>query len=822
MNTLPLPVATCRLQLTPTFGFEAAAGVAAYIRDLGASHLYLSPIFQARAGSTHGYDQTDPRRVRDELGGDEGFAELVSRAHRAGLGLLLDIVPNHMAADHANPWWWGMLREGPDSVFSRFFDVDWAAGGGKVVLPVLGRPLEEAVEAGEIVLEADPSLPRGRGGASQLRYADKLFPIRAGTTTKRHDLLAVLNDQHYTLMHWRAGREALNYRRFFDISELAGVRVEDPEVFEVLHSGILGLAARGMVDGVRIDHIDGLADPAAYLRRLRRRLDEVSARAGTGRRVLVIVEKILAHGERLPGSWDVDGTTGYEFAVAATGLAICWDGFERLHDDAVRTGAAGASFNKTVVRAKAMAATDLLAPELDRVTALSVAAARAAGLPGDAALLRRALVALSAELDVYRTYLDDGPVGAEDAERIRAAGARAADRHGPETGAIDLLVRALLREPPFDHPQARDAVLRLARAWQQLTGPLAAKGVEDTALYRECALPALNEVGGGPVRWDATSEMRALLQDRAAAHRCSLNATATHDTKRGEDTRARLAALSCSAPSVISVLEEARAALAGELDPADLRLLVFTSLALMPLEGPMDDTLVDRLKAYMHKATREAKVHNNWLEPDKSYEQACDACVEWLARDEAGEGARDRMRAVARATRSRADVELLGAVLLKCLAPGVPDFYQGCEFMDLSLVDPDNRRPVDWKPRVEELHRITGAWRSDPSGTAARWLARIGSDAAKLYVTWRALAVRRWLLEAGDRLELVLFEATPSRRCWITACADRCCRVEMGNAPRADGVDQLTGRGAGETLNGWPFSVTLEQSATPGPTGLVG
>ena len=540
------PRATYRLQLGPGLGFREARELVPYLRDLGVSHLYLSPSLQARAGSTHGYDVVDPTRVSEALGGEDELRALCS----AGLGVVLDIVPNHMAASDESPFWRDPLWR------AKFFDLDWRTG---------------------------------------------------------------------------------SHRRFFDVGELAGVRMEDPEVWEVTHAKVIELVREGLVDGVRVDHPDGLANPRRYLERLRE--------AGVER---VWVEKVLEHGERLRGEWPVEGTTGYEFLNDVTALFVDPAAEEPLTALYEEVTGEGRSFAEVAAEAKL---------EQARTTFADEAAQLAAKLPFEADL-PQALAALH----VYRTYVDpeSGLVTSEDRAAIEAAGL-------PEE-----LARILLLEE-----RGHDAfVVR----FQQTTPPVHAKGVEDTAFYRWHRFVALNEVGGDPDRFSLSPG--AFHAANLARPPGGLLATTTHDTKRSGDVRARLAAIT-AAPAAWAAFVRPR--LGGWRDPNEAYLILQTVVGASPLTPA-------RLEGYLEKALREAKLHTTWLDQDHEWEAGAKAYAVSLLED-------DGLAAYVDSLRERTEAFVLGTTLLKLTVPGVPDLYQGDELPYFALVDPDNRRPVDWQLR---------------------------------------------------------------------------------------------------------------------------
>jgi (1->4)-alpha-D-glucan 1-alpha-D-glucosylmutase len=681
---------TYRVQLSGRFPFAAARAAVPYLADLGVSHLYTSPILRARSGSTHGYDVVDPTEVSPELGGEAGLRELVAALRAKGMGLLVDLVPNHMTTSNENPWWVDVLRHGPGSEFSPVFDIDWQAGGGRVRLPVLGGPLDRV--AGEVEV--------GDGWAT---YHEHRFPLAPGTDR--------LDQQHYELVEWRRAAVDLNYRRFFTVNELIGVRQEDPEVFRLTHATTLRLVAEGLVDGLRIDHIDGLADPAAYLSRLAAAVP------------WVVVEKILEAGERLP-PWPVAGTTGYEFLAVADGVLVDQaaagafaEGYRRL------TGADPDPAELAVAGKR---------ERLDRDFGAEVAGV-ARHLPGDQEANRAAVVELAARLPVYRTYVTDH---VSDADRAVIAGAR--DAAGPNLDAagragLDRLVGALLLEL-----RAPEAV----RRFQQLSGPAMAKGVEDTALYRDTRLLARNEVGGDLGRFGRpVPELHAANAEREARWPRSLLTTSTHDTKRGEDVRARLAALSECPGRWWPLAGRWTERFAGAVDPADALVLWQTMVGAWPLER-------DRCLAYMEKAIREAGLHTTWSDPDTAYEAAVRRLVERAYADPALLAELEELvAAVAPAGR----VKAAGLALLRLTSPGVPDTYQGTETEQLVLVDPDNRRPAAFRGDDSLKFRVT------------RTALRLRRRQPDLFTGYRPLEAPHHLVafaRADDRLALVVTRLT--------------------------------------------------------------
>jgi (1->4)-alpha-D-glucan 1-alpha-D-glucosylmutase len=666
--------ATYRVQVRPDFDLTATAELAGYLANLGVTHLYTAPLLTAVPGSSHGYDVVDHRGVNPELGGEAGRVRLVSALRAAGLGFVVDIVPNHVgvAVPRANPAWWDVLRLGRDSPYASWFDIDWSRG--RLVLPVL----EDKAEAlDDLKIDGD-----------QLSYFDQSFPLQPHTgdasPRQAHDR------QHYELVSWRRGDSEVNYRRFFAVSALAGLRVEDPAVFDATHAEVLRWYAAGELDGIRVDHPDGLRDPAGYLARLR------AAAPGAW----LVVEKILEPGEELP-DWPVDGTTGYDALGEVCGVFVdpsAEPAFTTL--DTRLTGHA-TSWPELTHQTKLEAATRLLRTELNRLTRLVPEVPDAA----------TALAELAACFPVYRSYLPAG-------ERCLAAARSEAGRRRPElTGVLDAIT-ARLRDPGDE----------LALRFQQFTGAVMAKGVEDTAYYRWTRFAALNEVGGDPTRFGVPpEEFHAAAAARQERWPDGMTTLSTHDTKRGEDVRARLAVLSEMADDWSAALDR-WTEVAPLPDPALAHLLWQTAVGAWPIGA-------DRLHGYLEKAAREASTHTSWADPDGDFEAALHAAIDQLY-DGSALGA--EVAAFAAAIRVYGWSNALGQKLVQLAGPGVPDVYQGTELWDDSLVDPDNRRPVDFGARKELLGRLDGGWLPAVDDTGA----------AKLLVVSRVLRLRR------DRPEL--------------------------------------------------------------------
>ncbi|WP_217914698.1 malto-oligosyltrehalose synthase [Miltoncostaea marina] len=702
--------ATYRLQLRAEFTFDDAAAVVPHVAALGATHLYLSPILQAAPGSAHGYDVVDHSRLSADLGGREGFMRLVAAARAAGLGIVVDVVPNHVAIPTPawrNPVLWKVLREGPAVPEAGWFDVDWSAEDRAILMPILGEPIGRCLREGTIALDRS-------GDEPLVRYFDHVLPVRPGTD--HLPLPELLDRQWYRLAHWKVADEELNYRRFFDVDTLAGIRMERPEVFEATHRVLLDLHAEGAIDGFRIDHPDGLADPRGYLRRLR------EATGGAW----VVVEKILEGDERLPADWDCDGTTGYDALNRVMAVLVDVAGAEPL--TAVWTGLAGGprTFHEVAEEAKREVLAGPLRAEVNRLVALVAAICQDDIMLRDHTrrAIEEALVELLVAFPVYRAYVVPGEApSAEAAGWVEGAAAAARERLPERAEEVDLLADLALgrrgRGPMRDEFCVR---------FQQTCGPVMAKGVEDTAFYRYFRLAALNEVGGEPgVLGIPADALHAWAEARQSTHPRGMTSLTTHDTKRSEDVRARLVALAEIGEEWAAearALHEATAPLRtaeGRPHPADELLLWQTLVGAWPIDA-------ERLVPYLQKAVREGKLRSSWTSPDEAYEAALQAVAEGVLADEA---LRRRVAALVERLAPATRANVLSQKLLQMVLPGVADVYQGTELVTLSLVDPDNRRPVDYDERRARLARLDGGG------------APADLDDEKLLVTSRALRLRR-------------------------------------------------------------------------------
>lgn len=687
------PASTYRLQVSADFDLDAARDLVDYVHDLGADWLYLSPVLQAEAGSNHGYDVVDHTRVDTDRGGDEAMRALAEAAHAVGLGVLVDVVPNHVgvATPESNPWWWSLLELGQGSPVAWAFDVDWEAGDGKVRIPVLDDRLLDAV-----------TLDTSDAERPVLRVGETAYPTAPGTVQSGDTVEAVHERQHYAFVHWKRADHDLNYRRFFAVNTLAAIRVEEPEVFAASHGVIGGWFRDGLVDGLRIDHPDGLYDPAGYLQDLA----ELTGGAYT------LVEKILEPGEQLPSSWPVDGTTGYDALGVLDRVLVDPAGEQAL---TAASGSEPTDWQQLTHDTRRGIADGILGSEVERLARLLAPTAATETITHERIV--DAVAEIVASFDVYRTYLPEG------AHNLIEALEGAAEARPDLDDVIDRIAPALV-----DPTNA--AAIRL----QQTSGMVMAKGVEDTAFYRTSRLSSLSEVGSDPsVFAVSVAEFHRAQRERLASWPHTMTALTTHDTKRSEDTRARIAVLAELGDEWAATFERLQ-----ELVPLEDR--VFADLLWQAIVGARPASR-ERLHAYAEKASREAGDSTTWTEPDEDFERRMHAIVD-AAFDEPA------VVAVLDALDERIDAagwsNGLTQKLVQLTAPGVPDVYQGTEFWDRSLVDPDNRRPVDYAERRHVLAELDG-----PDDDGPEHLPAVGLDgAAKLLVTTRALHARR------DRPEL--------------------------------------------------------------------
>jgi malto-oligosyltrehalose synthase len=718
------------VQLSDRFTLDDLAAQVPYLARLGISHVYLSPIYTARPGSPHGYDIVDYGCINRELGGHAAWRRLADALRVQSMGAVLDVVPNHLAADpEHNVLWRQVLRDGPSSPAARFFDIDWRPLTGlvrdKVLLPILEEPYGQAVMKGAVQVEPGPNEYQLRCGSMHLPLAPStLDNVVAGQPVDEtvaeinrnpHLLHQLLEQQHYRLAYWRPANDDINYRRFFGINELIATHAEDPEVFTRSHELVRKLAAEDVVHGVRVDHVDGLLDPLGYLRQLEAELDAVSPA-----RPWVVVEKVLDPSERLGTHWPVDGTTGYDALdalnrvfVSGRGVRILRRFFQRLVEESISFREEAHRSKRLMMRGTLLSGVTILAHELKRV-------ADASWTTRDIALnsLHEALVAFIAAMPVYRTYLGMGQD--REAERqIVVESLELAERRNPamDSSAFAFL-RSLLLGEPVDDPALAARRAQLVKRLQQYTSGVYAKGVEDTAFYRDNTLLALNEVGGNPADPSLTiREFHHFNEQRARDWPNSMTATSTHDTKLSEDARMRIATISVFAHEWVIAVQRWVALNApfrqtmrrGSCpEPRDeyrfyQALVGLWSDDVVDATGRVSPDLVDRLAGYMRKSVREAHLVTSWIRPNADYEDGLESFVRRVLLDDEANEFRQSIAAFVQLLEPVSNCHSISQLVLKCFMPGVPDFYQGCEDWRFTLTDPDNRRRVDFAAASERL-----------------------------------------------------------------------------------------------------------------------
>jgi len=875
---LRVPIATYRLQFNSNFRFRDALQLVPYLHELGITDLYTSPLLQARRGSQHGYDVTDPSHLNPELGTDADFDGLVAELKKYDMGLLLDIVPNHMAASSENPWWMDLLENGSRSQFASHFDVDWhppsRALDNRVLLPILGKPYAEALEDGElsVTLEAgaffvnyfdfklpisprtyaqilemradrlskkasiDPSVLQEFQGLlaalQQLSVANQDGPIdrrqvqeikdrisrlysrapeikrfidrtlrtfngKKGQASSFGQLDRLLARQAYVLAYWQTPNQGINYRRFFTISDLVGVRIGDPLAFEASHAIPLRLADKGLVTGFRIDHIDGLRDPEGYLQRLQDRLQPTSAGLPGGENraaaFYIALEKILSPRETLSRHWPVQGTTGYDYLNALNGLFVDNQGLARLEKPYCEFVHSDMPYEDLVYLKKKQVMTTMLSVEVRSLGhylgMLALQDRYAREIPRDE--LTRTLVETTACLPVYRTYLRDFGVSDFDRQVIEIA-LKEARRRNPhlESAAFDWLRELLLLEPaPHVLPEHREQRLSFVMTWQQITGPITAKGVEDSALYVDNRLISLNEVGGDPsMPVNSPAEFHSFLMRRHKDWPNTMNATMTHDAKHAEDFRARVNVLS-EIPDQWSACvarwsewnADKRIPVNQHVvpEPNEEMLLYQTLLGSWPSCSCGNTQYVKRIQDFMVKAGREAMVHTRWTVPNVEHENALTEFVEAILRPSERNPFLHDFEEFAARIKFHGALNSLSQLLVKICSPGVADFYQGSELWDLRLVDPDNREPVDFNKREEQLRKIR-----EP-GRLEEMLSEWPTGQVKLFVMQRGLGYRREhaslfirgkyipLSVQGTHSDSVFAFARHFRRSWVVLIVPR-------------------------------------------------
>ena len=860
------PRATYRVQLNREFTFEAARRIVPYLARLGISHLYTSPILKARSGSMHGYDVVDHTVLNPELGTPEDFDRLVATLHEHGMGLIVDIVPNHlgiMGCD--NEWWLDLLENGPAAQSARNFDIDWyphrASLRNRVLVPILGQPFGAALESGELELEFD-----AERGSFRVRYFEHCFPIdpreypkifdgiferevslppddpdradfenlltafanlpprdyasadaqlvryrdkeahkrrlarlverstairrlieeavsringRVGEPRSFDAMEQLLDAQAYRLASWRVAIDEINYRRFFDVNDLAALRMNEPSVFEQTHELIFRYVESGHIDGLRIDHSDGLFDPLEYFTRLQHRFGDPAQKP-----LYVVTEKIRAAHERLPLDWPVHGTTGYDFAALANGWLVKAENEAALMRIYQQFTGVQQSFDeiayqakKFVMRTSLAAEVEVLATQLDRIAQLD----RHTSDLTRASMLE-AIIETIARFPVYRTYISERGVGSDDRRTVEwAINVARSDYPGSEDTIFEFLKDVLLGDAGQDRPpEHARAMLEFAMKFQQVTAPVTAKGVEDTAFYRYNRLVSVNEVGGDPRRIAfSTSAVHQENLERLKNWPHSMLATSTHDTKRSEDVRARI--------SVISELPEhwkrhlsrwsrlnrgKRLQLAnGHAPNRNDEYLIYQTLVGVWSPHELQEKLLDRVQAYLVKAAREAKRATSWRSPNQEYEDALTAFAARLLSDSEQNAFLRDFSSFAEIASFFGHLNSLVQTILKLTSPGVPDIYQGTETMSLALVDPDNRRPVDYEANARLLDELTHQSEEQARGRLQGALRSPYSSDAKLFVTWRLLQLRRELPELFAHGEYTPLPAQGTQREHVLAFA---------------------------------------------------
>jgi (1->4)-alpha-D-glucan 1-alpha-D-glucosylmutase len=840
--TLPrIPLACYRLQFNRDFTFRHAADALNYLSRLGITDVYASPLLQSRSGSQHGYDVTDPSRINGELGEEQQFEAFQAALQKERMGLLLDIVPNHMAASSENPWWMDVLENGPGSSYAAYFDIDWHPPSrtldNKILLPMLGKFYGTTLNNGELQIVF-------RNGTFSIRYYDMSFPLAPKTYRKilkhrehvleqklgpessafqeylgivaalaslreresltidaagqrrlevqgikerlrqlydanpevqrfvkdnlkffngrRNDpasfrgLDRLLSEQPYVLSYWQNVNEAINYRRFFTITDLLGVRVEDSVVFDATHQVVMNLIERKVVTGLRIDHIDGLRDPLGYLRRLQQSASN-SHQKENSTDFYVIVEKILSGAEKLPEEWPVQGTTGYEYLNALSRLFVHPQGARELEQIYFKFLGRKPIYDDVLYEKKKLVMATLLSAEMRylgrQLGVLSQSDRYGRDLPQME--LAQALIEITACFGVYRTYIRSMEVPAEAARDINSAVVAARVRNPRLDPSCFDFVRdvLLLHDEGHLFAEQREARLSFVMRWQQFTGPIVAKGLEDTVLYVYCPLLSLNEVGGNPSPSAITApDFFDLVNDQQKQQRHGLNCTSTHDTKRGEDVRARINVLS----EIPGEWQKHLNKWAGwnakrkksidhhvAPDRNEENLLYQTLIGAWPLDALALPQFKERLEAYIIKANREAMVHTRWTRPNAEHERAVTSFLKAILKPASSNLFLKDFLPFQKKMAEFGMVNGLAQVLVKMTSPGVPDFYQGCDLWDLRLVDPDNRGPVNFNHRDALLSEIEKGSNADPLGFSRKLLENWRDGRIKLHLIWKVLNLRR-------------------------------------------------------------------------------
>lgn len=752
------PVATYRVQLNRDFNFHTLKDSVPYLAKLGVSHIYASPIFQAKKGSTHGYDILNPNKINDELGGADAFKALIKEAADHGLGWIQDVVPNHLAYSTENPMITDLVEKGSNSSYHDFFDVDWNHPAyklkHKILIPFLETSYKKALQQGQIKLVYKEKtgfvikykslicpvkieqLTDFLGSPAKATQIDKAKIKRVKEYYKTPtNLDALLAKQIYTLAYWKTALKQINYRRFFDILDLICLHTEEEHVFESIHQLIFKLSSQVKDIGLRIDHIDGLYNPEQYIEMLRRKAPEM----------FIVAEKILAGKEELPHTWQVQGTTGYDFLNYINGIFVDKEKEDQTDKGYKQFTGSNETFSELLYKCKKQVIQTSFMGDMDNLTRLTAGALRqrSYGKKLASAQVRKALIEVFAAFPVYRTYVNENNTSTQTQRYFRQALVQATQRNRELYLEIESLEKLL--EECKDAQDALQVIMRI----QQFTGVIMAKGFEDTALYRYNRLLSLNEVGGTPTKFGCTpEEFHAFNRMRQRKWPASLNATSTHDTKRGEDTRARLNVLSelpiefrTHIETWTHLNDKLKRKVKSKVGPSrnEEFYIYQTLLGALPFNKEEIQTFVERLKLHTVKALRESKVNSNWINPQVQYEKAVTAfAVELLSQEKSREFLDDFLP-FQRNIATYGVVNSLAQTLLKITSPGVPDFYQGTELWNLSMVDPDNRRPVDLKKLLPILEEIT---QMQPQELPE--LLNNPQDAkVKLYEIYKALQVRQ-------------------------------------------------------------------------------
>ena len=831
-----IPTATYRIQFHSEFKFENAKKIISYLVDLGITDIYASPIFKARAGSTHGYDVVDPTQINPELGTPEDFEALVKEIKKYDMGWVQDIVPNHMAYDSQNAWLMDVLENGPDSESFDFFDIEWDRAyedmKGRVLAPMLGNFYGDCLENGEIQLKYDdtglsvnyyslklpvrvesyakfitqnlgqlarvlgrrhpdfikllgilyliksaPGETKGKERYDQIAFVKgllwelytenpdvkefidsniKFFNGEAGNPESFNPLDSLLNEQFYRLAFWKVGAEEINYRRFFTVNELISVKIQEIKIFHKAHDLVSQLIEQGKVTGLRIDHIDGLYDPTEYLKRLRAKVGDA----------YITVEKILEFKEKLPECWAIQGTSGYDFLNYVNGIFCQRESEKELTDLYVKFTGFNSSYEEQFIEKKNLIVEKNLAGDVDNLTQILRKIAGQSRRSSDFTIngLKRALAEVLRVFPVYRTYVNGDGLSEQDRGYIEEAIAQAKERIPLLVNELNYIEKLLLLqwEESLTEEQKGDR-LHFVMRMQQLSGPLMAKGIEDTLFYVYNRHLALNEVGGNPGKFGITVEdFHEFNQHQNVAWPHKMNATATHDTKRGEDVRARLQVLS-EIPeewevqvknwSVMNLSKKSYVRGKAVPVPNDEYFFYQSLLGAYPFDESENESFLQRVKDYILKSIREAKLHTAWLRPDSDYEQGFLAFVDRvLERSDSNQFMKEFLSFQKRVA-NYGIFNSLSQTMLKYTCPGVPDTYQGTELWDLSMVDPDNRRPVNYEQRIGFLNEIKDKAQTDILNLLDELLSSKEDGRIKLFLTHKVLQARKENLavfEKGD------------------------------------------------------------------------